>query len=89
MKLNCWEYKKCGREEGGERVHELGVCNASINPLYTGRNHGDMSGRFCWHVEGTLCEGKVQGNFNQKMLQCAHCDFFKHVKKDEGEVFEY
>jgi hypothetical protein len=28
-KLNCWEVKKCGREPGGVKVKELGVCPAS------------------------------------------------------------
>jgi len=27
---NCWEYKKCGREPGGIKVHELGVCPATV-----------------------------------------------------------
>ncbi|MGE5174112.1 MAG: two-CW domain-containing protein, partial [Betaproteobacteria bacterium] len=25
-KLNCWEHKKCGRQPGGHKVAELGVC---------------------------------------------------------------
>jgi len=24
--LNCWEFKKCGREPGGEKASELGIC---------------------------------------------------------------
>lgn len=27
----------------------------------------------CWHVEGTLCNGKVQGNFLQKYDDCRRC----------------
>ena len=27
--INCWEVKKCGREPGGAKVAELGVCPAS------------------------------------------------------------
>ena len=26
MKLNCWEYKKCGRQPGGDRAKEMGIC---------------------------------------------------------------
>ena len=26
--MNCWEYMKCGREKGGEKADELGVCPA-------------------------------------------------------------
>lgn len=25
-KLNCWEFKKCGRETGGLKIKEMGVC---------------------------------------------------------------
>lgn len=28
-KLNCWEFKKCGREQGGILSAELGVCHAA------------------------------------------------------------
>ncbi|MCD6460643.1 hypothetical protein J7L67_08260 [bacterium] len=64
--LNCWEYKKCGREAGGYNVHELGVCKASIDhelkSVYSGRN----GGRYCRRVPGTLCAGKVQGQPPQR-----------------------
>lgn len=28
-RTNCWEYFKCGREPGGSKVDELGVCPAA------------------------------------------------------------
>jgi hypothetical protein len=28
MKVNCWEFKKCGRESQGPNAAELGVCPA-------------------------------------------------------------
>jgi len=28
-KLNCWEFKQCGREAGGAHVDEFGVCPAT------------------------------------------------------------
>ncbi|MDI6715896.1 MAG: hypothetical protein QME63_02990 [Actinomycetota bacterium] len=37
------------------------------------------SGRICWLVAGTLCGGKVQGTFAQKMHNCMECDFYKAV----------
>jgi len=30
-KYNCWEFKKCGREPGGEKADRLGICPA-VNP---------------------------------------------------------
>jgi hypothetical protein len=32
-KQNCWEYMKCGREPGGEKVAELGICRAAADEL--------------------------------------------------------
>ena len=64
--MNCWEFKQCGREPGGAKVGELGVC-----PAYP---HG---GRRCAHITGTLCGGTVQGSLATKLKDCLKCDFFK------------
>jgi len=32
---NCWEVLKCGREPGGYRVSEAGVCPTYIEPNST------------------------------------------------------
>ena len=89
MKYNCWEVKKCGREEGGSKVQELGVCKASTDSNYEGRNSGKNGGRYCWHVKASLCGGRVQGNYLEKAQQCIQCEFYKIVKEEEGEGFEY
>ncbi len=44
--MNCWEFRKCGREEGGAKASELGVC-----PAYP--DNGQDYAR----VAGTLCGG--------------------------------
>jgi hypothetical protein len=64
--MNCWEFMKCGREAGGLKVHELGVCEAYPN-----------YGKQCAGIAGTLCEGKVQGTFAMKIFDCVKCDFYK------------
>jgi hypothetical protein len=66
MKMNCWEFKKCGREAHGLKAKELGVC-----PVYP--NHGTD----CASIAGTLCGGKVQGSFAQKLSNCMQCNFYK------------
>jgi hypothetical protein len=81
---NCWEFKKCGREPGGARVAELGVCPASGAAQLTGVNHGLHGGRACWAVAGTFCGGKVQGTFATKLEACSHCEFYALVAKEEG-----
>ncbi|MEW6221447.1 MAG: two-CW domain-containing protein [Thermodesulfobacteriota bacterium] len=83
-KLNCWEFKKCGREKGGAKTGELGVCPASIEARVHGVNGGRNGGRGCWALAGTLCGGKIQGTFATKLGNCMSCDFYKVVKQEEG-----
>ena len=66
---NCWEVKKCGRELGGKKAGELGVCSAYPD-----------NGRDCWEVAGTLCGGKVQGSAAAKLASCMECDFYQDMR---------
>ncbi len=89
MKLqNCWEEKKCGREIGGSKVTELGICPAAVDKLSDGINGGINGGRFCWAVSGTFCGGVVQGTYAQKKVSCLTCDFYKKVQQEEGTKFK-
>jgi len=83
MKQNCWEFKKCGREIGGAKAGELGICPASASSGNDGVHGGKNSGRICWAVAGTFCGGKIQGEFVNKQVTCMKCDFFKQVLKEE------
>jgi hypothetical protein len=88
-RLNCWEFIKCGREVGGAKAQELGVC-----PAYPdhGRHCAKNSvvrmarsvcpaypdhGRHCARLVGTLCGGEVQGSFARKFGNCWKCPFFR------------
>ncbi len=82
-KLNCWEFKGCGREPGGAR-NDLGVCPASVDTRLHGTHGGKMAGRACWVLAGTLCGGKEQGTFAMKYHNCEKCDFYKAVRAEEG-----
>ena len=64
--MNCWEFKKCGREKGGAKAGELGVCAAYPS-----------HGTHCAHIAGTLCGGKVQGSFAMKLVNCMKCEFYQ------------
>ncbi|MGW8322438.1 MAG: two-CW domain-containing protein [Thermodesulfobacteriota bacterium] len=83
-KQNCWEYFRCGREEGGENVHELGVCPAAVDTSAQGLNGGMNAGRICWAVAGTLCDGEVMGTRAEKERFCGACDFYRMVRAEEG-----
>lgn len=88
MKMNCWEYKQCGREQGGKNVTTLGVCPAATDDRLHGVHGGRNAGRTCWMLAGTLCGGKVQGTFGTKYKTCEQCDFYKATKREEGMSFQ-
>ena len=75
----------CGRESGGSKIDDLGVCPASAyNPERDGINQGESAGRVCWTLEGTLCEGHNRG---EKFKHCIRCPFFTYVSNQEGRDF--
>ncbi len=88
MALNCWQVKKCGREPGGAKSLELGVCPASTFTGLDGTNDGKNGGRACWAIAGTLCGGQVQGSYAAKISSCAACPFYQAVKAEQGPAFE-
>jgi hypothetical protein len=89
MKTNCWEFTNCGRQPGGLRVKELGVCQASVELKVNGVNSGKNGGRCCWAVTGTLCGSKKQGSYLQKVSNCMSCDFYKKVFNEEQGSANY
>lgn len=88
MSLNCWDFKKCGRQPGGSRVSDLGVCPASTDAKADGLNGGRNGGRICWALTGTLCGGKVQGTFAQKLTNCMECEFYRLVQTEQGKAVQ-
>ncbi len=87
-KLNCWEMEKCERQPGGSKTKELGICPASSDTASEGVNGGVNGGRICWAIAGTMCGGKIQGSHADKQSSCMFCEFYKHVKAEEGKSFE-
>lgn len=87
MKRNCWEFKNCGRQEGGEHAASLGVCPVTTESRLHGIHEGKNAGRACWVVGGTLCRGEIQGSFAQKYKNCEICDFYRDVRKQESGRF--
>jgi hypothetical protein len=86
-KLNCWEFKRCGRQPQGHNVKEFSLCPATIEGRLDGTHDGVNAGRACWVVAGTMCGGKVQGTFADKFKNCEQCDFYNIVKDEEYPSF--
>ena len=87
MKSNCWEVKKCGRQPGGEKSNELGICPATTELKVHGMNGGTNGGRSCWAIKQTLCGNQVQGSFAEKFASCLKCNFYSQVRDEEASNF--
>jgi two-component system NtrC family sensor kinase len=58
---HCWEYMGCNQD-----VNHTENC-----PAYP------HFGRICWAVAGTLCSGRVQGTYAQKIHDCHGCGYYR------------
>ena len=38
-----------------------------------------QAGRLCWFINGTICEGEVQQNWQEKMKICRKCEVLKNL----------
>lgn len=79
-RMNCWEFKGCGREPGGAKTTELGVCPAAANPAFYAVHGGKNGGRACWVATGGAVGGEI-------CPECNRCDFFRLVREEEGASF--
>ncbi len=82
-KVNCWEYFKCGREPGGAKCGERGICGVAGAFELEGVNRGTAGGRVCWAVtESGSAEARAD-----KFCRCIGCVFFRRVVAEEGRAF--
>jgi hypothetical protein len=84
-KINCWEFNKCGRQVGGNKVSEIGVCPAAIAYDADGYCGGKNGGRSCAFISGTYCSGIIQGTVKDKAKDCFKCDFYQELRKERDE----
>ena len=41
-----------------------------------------QAGTFCWFINGTICEGIIQRNWNEKMELCRSCEVFQKIIRE-------
>jgi hypothetical protein len=82
-KKNCWEFKNCGQNIR-DKKGDSRPCQVPKMAIYDGVNNGENGGRVCWIIADSVCEGKVQSTFQQKLETCSACDFYKAVMEEEG-----
>lgn len=83
-RINCWEVLRCGREPGGTKVPEEGICPAALDSKADGVNSGTNGGRVCWAISGTFCGFQAEGSEAVRLISCLSCEFFKQVLQEEG-----
>jgi len=81
QKLNCWQYKNCGREKGGLLAETLGECPVASEMRYDGTNDGRGAGRVCWAIAGRNCRDGSTG----RVQSCCACDFYRRVVFEEAD----
>lgn len=87
LKINCWQYKQCGREPGGVKAEKEGVCPAAAENAFDTFNNGINAGRSCWLVAGTFCDHTIMGTFAEKIDTCKNCGFYKKVQEEEHSFY--
>jgi hypothetical protein len=86
-KLNCWQFKNCGREPGGVMAEILGECPVAATMKYDGLNDGVGAGRACWMVPDSACrESRTQLT---RVDPCHACEFYKRVVFEQEEATRF
>ena len=44
------------------------------------------AGQFCWFINGTICAGKPQKNWKEKIDMCKKCEVFTSILKEIDEA---
>ncbi|RWX51651.1 hypothetical protein VU01_11033 [Candidatus Electrothrix marina] len=82
--INCWEFKKCGREPNGINAFALGVCPVSTYDRLNGVHDGKNGGRCCWIFHGAFsCGMEDPASYEVETAECGKCDFYSLVKKSK------
>ncbi|MCU0722414.1 MAG: hypothetical protein MUC63_02155 [Planctomycetes bacterium] len=86
-RLNCWEATGCGREPGGAKARETGVCPAAVDLALFGTNGGACAGRACWVVAGTFAPGPASCARARDLPSCLVCGFYRRVVREQRDDF--
>ncbi|XCN75156.1 MAG: two-CW domain-containing protein [Candidatus Electrothrix aestuarii] len=82
-RMNCWEFKQCGREPGGSNIEKYGSCSVPVSVEHNGINNGKNGGRSCWILREAACEKIMRACRVDEIKECRQCRFHIHVKKSE------
>ncbi len=61
-------------QDGGKSCWDIQDCPVEIKEKCPAWEF--QSGHLCWFISGTICQGEVQGNWDNKMKICRQCKVF-------------
>jgi hypothetical protein len=77
----------CGREAGGRKAGELGICPVSLRSQPEGVSRAAGRGQPCWAFPGNACDHRSDGQPGQDSLACRQCERMQQVCDREGRYF--
>ena len=72
VKVNCWQFKECGRQPSGEKADELGVCPAAIEGAADGINSEDAP---VWLWQAPCAEERFKELLQQNLQTVCSANF--------------
>ncbi|MBD3402113.1 hypothetical protein GF420_04405 [candidate division GN15 bacterium] len=82
-KLNCWEFRDCGRERNGVLADVKGVCPVALALEYDGMNDGQAGGRVCWMIRRCPVTASAFPP-GERTSDCHLCTFYRRVAHEEA-----
>jgi hypothetical protein len=65
------------KEKGTKPCWKVKKCSATQKARCPAWEFG--AGDFCWLINGTICDGTAQKNWNEKMKICRSCEVFSYI----------
>ena len=70
---------KRGISEEARRCWDIRACPSQTRDACPAWEFN--AGHLCWFINGTICQGKAQGSWPQKMKVCRKCEVFSDSMK--------
>ncbi len=73
-------YLKGPPDEGCQPCWDITRCPSKVRRQCAAWEF--KAGNLCWFINGTVCQGKVQQNWQKKMQLCRQCEVFRSLIPD-------
>lgn len=83
-KHNCWDFMKCGRGPGGDKVSKEAICPVAAEAAAHTLNGGINGGRLCWIIAESNGGENIRCSVNHNKNSCFSCQFRFKVNSEEG-----